>query len=76
MNTKTSTPTKVNAITPGANAFQFPCDAILVGVGGTITLESTSGDTATITVVAGQTVSLACTKVTAATATGLFALGY
>lgn len=76
MTTKPQTPTRINAITPGAADFTFPCDAILVGTAGTITLVSAGGDTETITVVAGQTVQLKCIKVTAATATDLFALGY
>lgn len=75
MNTKSVTPVHINAITPGAADLTFPCDALLVSAAGSVTVLSVGGDTATFNVVAGQTVSLACKRVTAATAT-LFALGY
>ena len=76
MSNKQDPASKINLITAGANDFTFPCDAILVGGAGTITLESSAGDVETITVVGGQVVPLQCKKVTAATATALFALGH
>jgi hypothetical protein len=62
------------AITPSATAFATPPRAILVGVGGTITVTTYKGTSLTLTVSAGSIIPLVVTHVTAATATNLVGL--
>lgn len=67
--------TRAIAITPGATPFaEGPCDAILVGVAGTVTLLQQDGAKPQVTLVAGQVFPFKAYGVTAAGASLLFAL--
>ena len=62
------------AITPSATALAKVPRALVIGVGGTITVTTYKGTSLTITVSAGTILPLAVTHVTAATATGIVGL--
>ena len=62
------------AITPSATALTRVPRALVIGVGGTVTVTTYKGTSITITVSAGTILPLAVTHVTAATATGIVGL--
>jgi hypothetical protein len=61
-------------ITPSATALTVRPRALLIGVGGTITVTTWRGTSLTLTVTSGQILPLVVTHVTAATASGIVGL--
>jgi len=64
-------PTDWIPITPGASPLATPVRCIRANGAGTVTVTTATGDSRTMNFLAGETRPVACTHVTAATASGL-----